>query len=44
LTQTVVELNAKINRANSFRGQFPNYVIGGAIGTILSWLVTLLFR
>lgn len=40
LTNTVDELNGKIDRANSFRGQFPNYVIGGVIGAIISWLLT----
>lgn len=42
LTKTITELNTKIDRASSFRGQLPNYLIGGIIGAIISWLVTLL--
>ena len=42
LTRTVAELNAKVDRANSFRGQLPNYLIGGIIGAVFGWLVTLL--
>lgn len=42
LTRTVAELNSKIDRANSFRGQLPNYLIGGIVGAIISLLVALL--
>jgi predicted HTH transcriptional regulator len=42
LTVRVEELSNKVDRANSIRGQMRNYLIGGAIGAILGWLLALL--
>lgn len=46
LTTRMLELNARVDYANSIRGQMPNYLIGGIIGAILgamlAWLLKLL--
>jgi predicted HTH transcriptional regulator len=39
LTARITELTLKLDRANSIRGQLPNYIIGGAIGAIFGWLL-----
>jgi predicted HTH transcriptional regulator len=40
LTVRVEQLHVDQMAANTFRGQMPNYLIGGIIGAVLGWLVS----
>lgn len=43
LTEQISQLQEKVDRANSIRGQLPNYFIGGLIGAVFGALLAALF-